>query len=58
MKLILILIVMLLAACNPSPTIQKVKVTFIGLEGNEVSQVIVDKGTTGTPPTMESTEVG
>ena len=50
------LIVMLLAACNPSITIEKVKVTFIDREGNEVSQVMVDKGTTVTPPTMESSE--
>ena len=32
------LVVMLLAACNPTPPVEKVKVTFIGLEGNEISK--------------------
>ena len=50
------LIVMLLAACNPTITIEKIKVTFIGLDGNEVSQVMVNKGTTVTPPILESTD--
>lgn len=47
---------MLLAACNPTITIEKIKVTFIGLDGNEVSQVMVNKGTTVTPPILESTD--
>ena len=54
--LILFVIVMLLAACTPTPTIEKVKVTFIGLDGGEISKVEVDKGTTVTPPDLESTE--
>ena len=54
--LILFVIVMLLSACTPTPTIEKVKVTFIGLDGGEISKVEVDKGTTVTPPDLESTE--
>ena len=54
--LILFVIVMLLSACTPTPTIEKVKVTFIGLDGSEVSNKEVGKGTTITPPTLESTE--
>ena len=54
--LILFVIVMLLAACTPTPTIEKVKVTFIGLDGSEISNKEVGKGTTITPPTLESTE--
>ena len=53
--LILFVIVMLLSACTPTPTIEKVKVTFIGLDGGEISKVEVDKGTTVTPPDLEST---
>lgn len=49
-------IVMFLAACNPTPPVEKVKVTFIGLYGEEISKVEVDKGTTVTPPDLESTE--
>ena len=54
--LILFVIVMLLSACTPTPTIEKVKVTFIGLDGSEISNKEVGKGTTITPPTLESTE--
>ena len=54
--LILFVIVVLLAACTPTPTIEKVKVTFIGLDGSEISNKEVGKGTTITPPTLESTE--
>ena len=54
--LILFVIVMLLAACTPTPTIEKVKVTFIGLDGSEISNKEVGKGTTIIPPTLESTE--
>lgn len=54
--LILFVIVVLLAACTPTPTIEKVKVTFIGLDGSEISNKEVGKGTTMTPPTLESTE--
>ena len=54
--LILFVIVMLLSACTPTPTIEKVKVTFIGLDGIEISNKEVGKGTTITPPTLESTE--
>lgn len=50
------LIVMLLSACNPTPPVEKVKVTFIGLDGGEISKVEVDKGTIVTPPDLESTE--
>ena len=32
------LVVMLLAACNPTPPVEKVKVTFIDQEGNEISK--------------------
>ena len=45
-----------LSACTPTPTIEKVKVTFIGLDGSEISNKEVGKGTTITPPTLESTE--
>lgn len=54
--LILFVIVMLLSACTPTPTIEKVKVTFIGLDGREISNKEVGKGTTVTPPDLESTE--
>ena len=54
--LILFVIVVLLTACTPTPTIEKVKVTFIGLDGSEISNKEVGKGTTITPPTLESTE--
>ena len=54
--LILCVSVMLLSACTPTPTIEKVKVTFIGLDGSEISNKEVGKGTTITPPTLESTE--
>ena len=47
---------MLLSACNPTPPIEKVKVTFIGLDGEEISKVEVDKGTTVTPPNLQSIE--
>ena len=50
------LIVMLLAACNPTPPVEKVKVTFIDQEGNEISQLEVEKGKTVTPPAVEPTE--
>ena len=50
------LIVMLLAACNPTPPVEKVKVTFIDQEGNVLSQVEVDKGKTVTPPAVEPIE--
>lgn len=49
------LIVMLFAACNPTPPVEKVKVTFIDQEGNEIYQVEVDRGEIVTPPTLEST---
>ena len=52
----LCLIIMLLSACNPTPPIEKVKVTFIGLDGEEISKVEVDKGTTVTPPNLQSIE--
>lgn len=47
---------MLLTACNPTPQVEKVKVTFIGLDGEEISKVEVDKGTTVTPPNLQSIE--
>ena len=47
---------MLLSACNPTPPIEKVKVTYIGLDGEEISKVEVDKGTTVTPPNLQSIE--
>ena len=47
---------MLLAACNPTPPVEKVKVTFIDQEGNVLSQVEVDKGKTVTPPAVEPIE--
>ena len=54
--LTLFVIIMLISACNPTPPIEKVKVTYIGLDGSEISQVEVNKGTTVTPPDLESTE--
>ena len=50
------LVVMLLAACNPTPPVEKVKVTFIDQEGNEISKEEVEKGKTVTPPAVEPTE--
>lgn len=50
------LIVMLFASCNPTPPVEKVKVTFIDQEGNEISKEEVEKGKTVTPPAVEPTE--
>ena len=50
------LIVMLFASCNPTPPVEKVKVTFIDQKGNEISQLEVEKGKTVTPPAVEPTE--
>ena len=50
------LIVVLFAACNPTPPVEKVKVTFIDQEGNEISKEEVEKGKTVTPPAVEPTE--